>query len=109
MLERILYWADYFGLDLGDDFTVVSIVSDPEPYWVYAPTAAPVAAPVTTTAAPAPAPVVPVPEPGSSSKMKSSDGLDAGVMVAVVVVLLIIAALVYFKSRESEATARKDS
>ncbi|KAH8062599.1 hypothetical protein JL722_3521 [Aureococcus anophagefferens] len=33
MLERILYWADYFGLDLGDDFTVVSIVSDPEPYW----------------------------------------------------------------------------
>ena len=113
MLERILYWADYFGLDLGDDFTVVSIVSDPEPYWVYAPTAAPVAAPVTTTAAPAPAPVVPVPEPGSSSKKKSSDGLDAGAMagiiVAVVVVLLIIAALFYFKSRESEATARKDS
>ncbi|KAH8095899.1 hypothetical protein JL720_3233 [Aureococcus anophagefferens] len=34
MLERILYWADYFGLDLGDDFTVVSIVSDPEPYWI---------------------------------------------------------------------------
>ena len=45
MLERILYWADYFGLDLGDDFTVVSIVSDPEPYWVYAPTLAPVDAP----------------------------------------------------------------
>ena len=63
--------------------------------------------------APAPAPVVPVPEPGSSSKKKSSDGLDAGAMagiiVAVVVVLLIIAALFYFKSRESEATARKDS
>jgi hypothetical protein len=117
MLERILYWADYFGLDLGDDFTVVSIVSDPEPYWVYAPTAAP----TTTTAAPAPAPgpattttAAPAPDSGSSSKKKSSDdGLDsgamAGIIVAVVVVLLIIAALVYFKSRESEATARKDS
>ena len=33
----------------------------------------------------------------------------AGIIVAVVVVLLIIAALFYFKSRESEATARKDS
>ncbi|KAH8047145.1 hypothetical protein JL721_12219 [Aureococcus anophagefferens] len=41
MLERILYWADYFGLDIGDDLTVDSIVSDPEPYWVYAPTPAP--------------------------------------------------------------------
>ena len=113
MLERILYWADYFGLDLGDDFTVVSIVSDPEPYWVYAPTAAPVAAPVTTTAAPAPAPVVPVPEPGSSSKKKSSDGLDsgamAGIIIAIVVVLLLVMGGVYFKQRERKATERKDS
>ncbi|KAH8076436.1 hypothetical protein JL721_437 [Aureococcus anophagefferens] len=127
MLERILYWADYFGLDLGDDFTVVSIVSDPEPYWVYAPTAAPpakpTAAPTTTTTTAAPTPVTTTAAPpvtddsvdsGSSSKKKSSDddldsGAMAGIIVAVVVVLLIIAALVYFKSRESEATARKDS
>jgi len=116
MLERILYWADYFGLDLGDDFTVVSIVSDPEPYWVYAPTAAPVAAPVTTTAAPAPAPA-PAPvtdDSGSSSKKKSSDdGLDsgamAGIIVAIVVVLLLVMGGVYFKQRERKATERKDS
>jgi len=114
MLERILYWADYFGLDLGDDFTVVSIVSDPEPYWVYAPTAAPVAAPVTTTAAPAPAPApAPPSDSGSSSKKKSSDGLDsgamAGIIIAIVVVLLLVMGGVYFKQRERKATERKDS
>ena len=114
MLERILYWADYFGLDLGDDFTVVSIVSDPEPYWVYAPTAAPVAAPVTTTAAPAPAPLpAPPSDSGSSSKKKSSDGLDsgamAGIIIAIVVVLLLVMGGVYFKQRERKATERKDS
>ncbi|KAK7235294.1 hypothetical protein SO694_000681100 [Aureococcus anophagefferens] len=114
---RILYWADYFGLDLGDDFTVVSIVSDPEPYWVYAPTAAPSAKPTdaptttTTTAAPTPVtttaapPVTDAPDSGSSSKKKSSDdGLDsgamAGIIVAIVVVLLLVMGGVYFKQRE---------
>ena len=116
MLERILYWADYFGLDLGDDFTVVSIVSDPEPYWVYAPTAAP----TTTTAAPAPAPgpattttAAPPSDSGSSSKKKSDDGLDsgamAGIIIAIVVVLLLVMGGVYFKQRERKATERKDS
>ena len=126
MLERILYWADYFGLDLGDDFTVVSIVSDPEPYWVYAPTAAPSAKPTaaptttTTTAAPtpvtttAPPPVTDAPDSGSSSKKKSSDdGLDsgamAGIIIAIVVVLLLVMGGVYFKQRERKATERKDS
>ena len=126
MLERILYWADYFGLDIGDDLTVDSIVSDPEPYWVYAPTAAPsakpTAAPTTTTMAPAPepvtttaaSPVTDAPDSGSSSKKKSSDdGLDsgamAGIIIAIVVVLLLVMGGVYFKQRERKATERKDS
>jgi hypothetical protein len=98
MLERLIYWANYFGYDLGDDAEITGIREDPAPYWIM-------------PNQPSPAPTQDA--SGKKSKKKSQplkgDGLIILIVFLILAVLLMILAAIYFKQRERKATERKDS
>lgn len=101
MLERLIYWANYFGYDLGDDAQITGIREDPAPYWLL-------------PNQPTSAPTMMDAEPSSSKKSKKKaevkgDSLIILIVFVILAVLLMILAAIYFKQRERKATERKDS
>jgi len=99
LAERILYWANYFGMTISPDVSVTGVTPGTEPEWVYPDTHAP----------------TPKPHSASSKKSKKSGSAVSNTELIIIIVCCVLGGLLlvllglYFKQRERKATERKDS